>query len=67
MAKKLGSASDEVTNLEAQEPLRTLMPLLVQQLKRYRERVLAAPYYWRHHNLTYLSQGEFPGSVRDAR
>jgi len=55
LARKFGSESDEITNQDAQEPLTTLMPLLIKQLGEYRGRVLAAPYYWSQHNPQYLS------------
>jgi hypothetical protein len=47
-------ATDEVTNLSAQTPLRVLLPLLLDTLRKLRQDVLAAKYYWRYKDRTYL-------------
>ena len=43
-----------VINLIARKPLKVIMPLLLEKLRVYEERIFKSKYYWIHKSLPYL-------------
>jgi len=47
-------SDDEVSNMVAMFPMKTIMPLLLDKIQYYSELVLKGQYYWYHKDLPYL-------------
>ena len=53
-AIKTGWSHEEVSNEVAKTPLKILLPLLLNRIKKYSELVIRGKYYWKKKDITYL-------------